>query len=199
MPIKLIVGLANDVRLNSLARDNVGALWVRALCNRHNISLLPMANVQASMGQMRLGVSEFNCAVTSTHASEAGKNVALLSRHLRLDPSNILLVHDDTLFEPGTIRFKSGLNGSTHKGIADIARSLNSDDFHRLRVGIGHPDINEPYSSYLQDSPSIDDKEAMDRAIDHSFIWLPSILEGDWQSAMNALNTRMLTFRPKLR
>lgn len=199
MPIKLIVGLANDVMLGSLARDNVGALWVRALCNRHNIHLKPVSNVHASMGQMRLGIADFNCAITSTHASEAGRNIAILCRNLNLDASNLLVVHDDMDFDPGTIRLKSGSNGSGHKGIIDIAKALNSKNFHRLRVGIGQPEAGESYSDYLSDSPCIDDKEAIDRAVDHSFIWLPSIVEGDWQSAMNALNTRTLTFRPKPR
>jgi PTH1 family peptidyl-tRNA hydrolase len=192
--IKLIVGLANNFVLNGLNRDNVGAWWIHALCKQNHVHLQPF-KTETSIAAMRLTNGEFNCAITSTHSHNAGTNVAALKEHLKIESYNILVVHDEINFTPGTMHLKCGADKTSfpynrgHKGVTDITKSLGSEHFHRLRIGIGKPEVNEPLNNYLEKAPDFNDKDAIENAIQQSFIWLPYILEGNWSRALNGINS----------
>lgn len=203
--IRLIVGIANNpnIMLSNVARDNVGAWWVLALCRKYNMPIRRFDLIEHTAITDPFFLDKenqkFSCAVTSTHLNDAGNNVAKIVRHLNIDVPEILVVHDDLTVDVGDVRLKAGKSDTSHKGINSIAEALHSDDFHRLRVGIGRPEGDKPLTNYLRESPTLGEKLEIDKAIDDSLYFLPHILGGDWQSAMSYLNRPKTAARFRLR
>lgn len=188
MAIQLIVGLANPGKEYATTRHNAGAWWVLSLCTQHNISLQTQTKLQASVGQAQVGNAKFRCAVPTTYMNHSGQAVAGIAKYFNIPATDILVVHDELDFAPGTIRLKSGGGHGGHNGLRDIIPQLGTDAFHRLRVGIGHPGDRDQVADYVLTNPSKHDKQLIDNAIQSSLSLLPAILASDWQTAMNLLH-----------
>ena len=102
----------------------------------------------------------------------------------------ILVAHDELDIELGTARFKHGGGHGGHNGLRDIvAKCANNKNFHRLRIGIGHPGSADKVSGYvLTKAPQAEHQKILD-AIDEAIRALPQAISGDWAKAMNYLHT----------
>ncbi len=108
----------------------------------------------------------------------------------RLKPENILVVHDEIDLPPGAIKFKTGGGHGGHNGLRDIINHLGAKDFHRLRIGIGHPGNKDQVVAYVLHSPSPDDRALIDQGIDEARAVTPLLAKGSLEMAMHQLHTK---------
>jgi PTH1 family peptidyl-tRNA hydrolase len=136
--MKLIVGLGNPGRVHANNRHNAGFMCVSYFAKRHGISF------DKKQGRARIGSGEVVAikvvvAKPQTYMNLSGQSVELLVKRFNIDLDNLIVIHDDLDLPLGKIRISYGSGSGGHKGIDSIMTQLKSQDFIRLRVGIGHP------------------------------------------------------------
>jgi peptidyl-tRNA hydrolase, PTH1 family len=119
----------------------------------------------------------------------SGRAVQMLAGFFKIAPAEILVVHDELDFSPGTAKMKQGGGIAGHNGLRDISQRLGSHDYWRLRLGIGHPGDRNAVVDYVLQKPSAEDRAAIDEAIGRSIEILPLCLAGDLQGAMQKLHS----------
>ncbi|MCS6057054.1 aminoacyl-tRNA hydrolase [Klebsiella variicola subsp. variicola] len=140
MTIKLIVGLANPGAEYAATRHNAGAWYVDLLADRHRAPLRERASSSATPRASIWRAKTFACWFLTTFMNLSGKAVAAMATFYRINPDEILVAHDELDLPPGVAKFKLGGGHGGHNGLKDIISKLgNNPNFHRLRVGIGHP------------------------------------------------------------
>jgi PTH1 family peptidyl-tRNA hydrolase len=113
----------------------------------------------------------------------------MLAGFFRIKPEEVLVVHDELDFPPGTVRLKQGGGIAGHNGLKDISQRLATHEYWRLRLGVGKPPAGIEGADYVLQKPPAEERAEIDSAIQKSLELLPQILAGDVQTAMNKLHT----------
>ena len=138
----LVVGLGNPGREYARNRHNVGHLVVDELARRHEGSWKSKFSGQIS--EIRLDGNKVALLKPETYMNESGVAVSGATRFYKLEPSEVLVVHDEGDFDLGRLELKVGGGLSGHNGLRSIAQHLKTPDFLRLRVGVGRPERGDP-------------------------------------------------------
>lgn len=149
--MKLIVGLGNPGFLYSHNRHNVGFMCVRHLARTQGIRF------DRKQGHARTGIGNISrnrvvLARPQTYMNASGESVSALVRKLNIRPADLIVIHDDLDLPPGKIRLRLGGGSGGHKGIESIIARLDSQDFYRVRVGIGRPDAFDGSAAEKEDA-----------------------------------------------
>ena len=120
----------------------------------------------------------------------SGQAVRACMKYHKLLPDQILIVHDDIDLPPGTVKLKLDGGDGGHNGLSDIIRHLNTREFYRLRIGVGHPGNSKDVVDYVLNRPSKADRQKIDSALANAQDVLPLILNGEMSKAMQALHTQ---------
>ena len=188
--IRLIVGLGNPGQAYEGTRHNAGAFFIAELARRAGVTLATESKFFGQMARVSLGDSDLRLLTPSTFMNESGKSVAAAANFFRIPSDEILIAHDELDIPPGQARFKQGGGHGGHNGLRDIIPALGGkQDFHRLRIGIGHPGHANKVSGYVLTKPSAGDKQAIDQIIDEAVDALPLLLKGDPVKAMTRLHS----------
>ena len=188
--IKLIVGLGNPGSDYRGTRHNAGADFVEELARQCSISLQPDSKFFGMTGRVNLAGHDVRLLIPTTFMNRSGQSVASIAGFYRVSPEEILIAHDELDIAPGTARFKQGGGHGGHNGLRDIVPALgNSKNFHRLRLGIGHPGHASKVTGYVLGRPSQVDRTRIDAAIDEAISALPLLLAGDATKAMTQLHS----------
>jgi PTH1 family peptidyl-tRNA hydrolase len=194
-PIKLIVGLGNPGTSHRLDRHNVGFWFVDALAQRACGSFRAEHKFQGEACRADLEGHELRLLKPMTYMNRSGMSVQAMSAYLRIQPEQILVVHDDLDLPAGTVRLKRGGGPGGHNGVRDVITHLGQD-FFRLRIGIGHPGQREDVLDHVLERASKEDENKIIEAIADALDVLPILLgEGD-QRAMHKLHSRGVIPRP---
>jgi len=124
-----------------------------------------------------------------TFMNASGRAVQMLAGFFKIPAEEILVVHDELDFAPGTARLKQGGGIAGHNGLKDISQRLGSHDYWRLRIGVGRP-AGESGADYVLEKPPAEEREAIDGAIARALELLPPMLDGDMQGAMQKLHSQ---------
>lgn len=188
--IHLIVGLGNPGREYEETRHNAGALFIEALAQRCNTPLKSEPKFSGFTGRIQLDGHDVRLLIPTTFMNRSGQAVATMAQFYKIATENILVAHDELDIAPGTARLKQGGGHGGHNGLRDIiSRMGNNKNFHRLRIGIGHPGAADRVTGHvLSKAPQTEHQQMLD-AIDESIRSLPDALKGDWSKAMNFLHT----------
>lgn len=124
-----------------------------------------------------------------TFMNASGRAVQMLAGFFKIPAEEILVVHDELDFAPGTARLKQGGGIAGHNGLKDISQRLGSHDYWRLRIGVGRP-AGELGADYVLEKPPAEEREAIDGAIARALELLPQMLAGDMQGAMQKLHSQ---------
>ena len=122
--------------------------------------------------------------------NESGRSVAAVVRFYRIDPAAMLIVHDELDLPPGTVRLKKGGGTGGHNGLTDIVDALDTKDFWRLRIGIGHPGHKDLVADYVLHEARREERELIEPPFERSLDLLPRIASGRMQDAMTWLHTQ---------
>ena len=197
--MKLIVGLGNPGKEYAATRHNAGFWWVERLAAELKLTLKAEARFHGRCARYvhpvhavhtGQGDGELWLLNPQTYMNDSGKAVAALCRFYKIQPEQILVVHDELDLPPGTSRLKLGGGLGGHNGLKDIAARLATKDFWRLRIGIGHPGDKNEVVDYVLHPPRKEEAPLIDEAIHRSLEVWPLIAQGNCQAAMLKLHTR---------
>jgi PTH1 family peptidyl-tRNA hydrolase len=124
-----------------------------------------------------------------TFMNASGRAVQMLAGFFKIPPEEILVVHDELDFAPGTARIKQGGGIAGHNGLKDISQRLGSHDYWRLRLGVGRPAAGREGADYVLEKPPAEEREAIEGSIARALEVMPQILAGDLQGAMQKLHS----------
>ena len=188
MSIKLIVGLRNPGHSYELTRHNAGAWLIETLIKDQHISLQTDKKFQGELAL--LSTAELNCNILLplTFMNQSGLSVRAVAQFYRIQPEEMIIAHDDLDLPAGRIKLKTGGGHGGHNGLRDIIAQLGSANFHRLRIGIGHPGHASLVLNYVLGKPSLVEKNSIDQAIDDTMRVMPILLRGQVAHAMTELN-----------
>ncbi|EPW4667821.1 aminoacyl-tRNA hydrolase [Escherichia coli] len=169
MTIKLIVGLANPGAEYAATRHNAGAWFVDLLAERLRAPLGEEAKFFGYTSRVTLGGEDVRLLVPTTFMNLSGKAVAAMASFFRINPDEILVAHDELDLPPGVAKFKLGGGHGGHNGLKDIISKLgNNPNFHRLRIGIGHPGDKNKVVGFVLGKPPVSEQKLIDEAIDEA-------------------------------
>ena len=148
--MKLIVGLGNPGRSYANNRHNVGFICLKHFARTHGIRF-DKRQGKARTGTGKAADSKVVIAKPQTYMNSSGESVSRLVQKFNVNLDNLLIIHDDLDLPLGRIRIRQGSGSAGHKGVDSIISCLGSQDFVRLRVGIGRPDIAKPSEADIID------------------------------------------------
>ena len=140
----LVVGLGNPGREYAETRHNLGWLVVDELARRHEGAF--RSKFSGSVAEVRLDGRRVALLKPETYMNESGRSVSAAGRFFKIDPEAVLVVHDDVDLEPGRLQLRLGGGLAGHNGLRSLAQHLGSQDFLRLRIGVGRPGRGDPRS-----------------------------------------------------
>jgi len=188
--IRLIAGLGNPGRQHERDRHNVGFFFVSRLARAEGVELKAVVKYHALMAKVNRAAGDLWLVMPQTYMNASGKSVGALARFYKIRPEEILVVHDELDFPPGTAKLKLGGGVAGHNGLKDIAAQLGTHDFWRLRIGIGHPGDRNLVGDYVLASPSPTDRDLIEAALDRSLAVANLMFDGDMRAAMLKLHTK---------
>jgi PTH1 family peptidyl-tRNA hydrolase len=190
MPVDLlVVGLGNPGDEYTRTRHNVGAEVVELLARRHG-GKLHGSKGRARSDDVRIGSKRVELAIPLTYMNDSGEAVAALARRLGIEPSQIVIVHDELDLAPAMLRVKVGGGLAGHNGLRSIKQHLHTDEFLRVRIGVGKPPSKERGADHVLSRVSKRDRESMDATIEEAADAVEAIVTDGVDAAMNRYNTR---------
>lgn len=190
MPVDLlVVGLGNPGNEYAHTRHNVGADVVELLARRHG-GKLHGTKGRARSDEVRIGTRRVALAIPLTYMNDSGEAVAGLMRRLGVEPEQIVIVHDELDLPPAVLRVKVGGGLAGHNGLRSIKQHLHTDEFMRVRIGVGKPPSKERGADHVLSKVSKRDREAMDVTLEDAADAVELIVSDGVQAAMNRYNAR---------
>jgi len=188
-PIRCIVGLGNPGEKHEGDRHNVGFWLVDRLARRYGGSLRPETKFQGEFAKVNTEAGDCFLLKPSTLMNAIGRSVSALAKFYKIDVSEMLVVHDELDMEPGVVRLKTGGGHGGHNGLRDISSALGAN-FHRARVGIGHPGHKDAVAGYVLSRPNKVEQDMIEQGLDELERVISDVLKGDLQGAMRELHSR---------
>jgi PTH1 family peptidyl-tRNA hydrolase len=189
LPLKLVVGLGNPGREYAATRHNAGWWYLDALARSSGVHWQQAARHQCELARARIADTELWLAKPVTFMNRSGAAVASIAGFYRIEPQEILIVHDDIDLAPGTVRLKQGGGHGGHNGLRDVIAHLGAE-FWRLRIGVGHPGHRDLVLDAVLDRPTKEEQVLLDEALARALPALPVLLRAGAQQAMQALHAR---------
>lgn len=138
----LVTGLGNPGRRHERDRHNVGWMVVDELVRRHGGSF--RSKFSGQLCETRVGGARVALLKPETYMNESGRSISAAARFFKSDPEALLVVHDDVDLELGRLQARLGGGLAGHNGLRSIAQSLGTQEFLRLRIGVGRPGRGDP-------------------------------------------------------
>jgi len=212
--IALIVGLGNPGPRYVATRHNVGfwvvdnlAVQAKTQFRNENKFLGEVCQVeipppppsqrrdtsQKNVPPKEKSLSPLPCRLLKAHTfmNNSGQAVRALANYYKIPVEQILVVHDDLDFPPGTVRLKKGGSDCKHNGLKSIIAHLGSNQFLRLRFGIGHPGRSAEVTNYVLGIPTREEQIVIEEAMNAALEAMPLIVAGELDKAMQLLHTRI--------
>jgi PTH1 family peptidyl-tRNA hydrolase len=187
--IKLFVGLGNPGPEYEATRHNVGFWWVDALAQDLKLTLAPDRNYHGLVARTTLHGQTIWLLEPRTFMNHSGRSVAALVRFFKIQPEEILVVHDELDLVPGQAKLKFGGSHAGHNGLRDIHAQLGTDDYWRLRLGIGHPGVKAEVIDWVLRKPAPDHRTAIEECITRTLKAVPAMLAGEMDKATLLVHT----------
>lgn len=187
--IKLFVGLGNPGPDYEATRHNAGFWWIDALARELKVNLVPERSYYGLAGRTSVNGQSVWLLQPQTFMNLSGKSVASLARFFKIQPEEILVVHDELDLPPGQVKLKRGGSHAGHNGLRDIHAQLGSPDYWRLRIGIGHPGEKSEVANWVLKKPAPDQRTLIEDSIAHSLKAHTAMLTGDMDKATLLVHT----------
>lgn len=189
MSIRLIVGLGNPGAEYEQTRHNAGFWLVDHLANG---ALSRESRFNALAAKRNIAGQEVWLLEPQTYMNRSGQSVGAIVRFYKIAPEEVLVVHDELDLPPGAAKIKKGGSSGGHNGLKDITAALGTQDYWRLRIGIGHPrslNLQQQVVDFVLHRPRKEEQPLIDDAINKSLDVIPLLCEGKFEAAMMQLHT----------
>jgi PTH1 family peptidyl-tRNA hydrolase len=186
--IVMVVGLGNPGADYENTRHNAGALFVEALARDAGQTLLLEKKYHGLYARIQWQGLELHLLNPLTFMNRSGLSVKALADFFKISPEQILIAHDELDLPPGTAKLKKGGGHGGHNGLRDSVAHLGTNDFQRLRLGIGHPGEARQVTGYVLGRLGKREAEALTAVFDETMRVLPDAANGNMAAAMNRLH-----------
>jgi peptidyl-tRNA hydrolase, PTH1 family len=189
MPIRLIVGLGNPGPEYEQTRHNAGFWLVDNLAGN---ALAREARFNALVAKVNIAGQPVWLLEPQTFMNRSGQSVGALANFYKIPPDDILVAHDELDLPPGAAKIKKGGSSGGHNGLKDITAALGTQDYWRLRIGIGHPrtlSLQQQVVDFVLHRPRKEEQPLINDAIESSLAVIPLLCEGKFEAAMMQLHT----------
>lgn len=187
--IKLFVGLGNPGPEYESTRHNAGFWWLDALARELKTTLVMDKAYHGMVARTSVNGQTVWLLKPQTFMNLCGKSVAALARFFKIESREILVAHDELDIIPGEAKLKLGGSHAGHNGLRDIHAQLGTDDYWRLRLGIGHPGDKSEVINWVLKKPSLDHRLAIDQSIERALKAVPHLLAGEMDKATLVVHT----------
>ncbi len=192
MPIRLIAGLGNPGPEYEQTRHNAGFWLVDNLAGHARGGLARETRFNALAGKAIIAGQEVWLLEPQTFMNRSGQSVGALARFYKINPDEVLVVHDELDLDPGIAKLKKGGGAGGHNGIKDISAALGTQDYWRLRIGIGHPrtlNLAQQVADFVLHRPRKEEQALINETIDKCLAIIPMLCEGKFEAATMQLHT----------
>ncbi|KAG0165468.1 hypothetical protein DFQ28_000539 [Apophysomyces sp. BC1034] len=196
--IKLIVGLGNPGAEYAATRHNAGFWFIDQLARDAGTTLRDERRFHGIYAKARVHGNEVHLLKPQTFMNRSGLSVTAVAQFFKILPQAILVVHDELDLPPGVSKLKLAGGSGGHNGLKDISAHLSTQQYWRLRIGIGHPRDLIPEAARAGAKPDVvnfvlkpprkEEQEVIDASIDKSLSMMPWIVNGEMERAMMQLH-----------
>lgn len=187
--LRLVVGLGNPGAEHLGTRHNAGFWFVDALAQRESARFGIDTKLHGETTRVVIGGEPVWLLKPTTYMNKSGLSVSAALRYYKIDPSQMLVAHDDLDLPAGTARLKFDGGHGGQNGLRDLFAHVGHGKFHRLRVGIGHPGHRDRVLSWVLGRPGAKDEQAIIHAVSDALDVLPLAVGGEFEKAMQRLHT----------
>jgi PTH1 family peptidyl-tRNA hydrolase len=182
----IIVGLGNPGRKYENTRHNIGFIAVEHLANRHNIKINKIKH-KALIGEGHIDGEKVMIVKPQTFMNLSGRSVREIMEYYKEDINNLIIIYDDIDIEAGAIRIRKKGSAGTHNGMRSIIYELMTDEFPRIRIGIGRVE-NIQLRSYVLENFKKEEIEIMEDSIKTACAAVEALIIKSIDTAMNEYN-----------
>jgi PTH1 family peptidyl-tRNA hydrolase len=190
MAPQLIVGLGNPGRDYEETRHNAGFFFVTALAQDLGVSFSQQSKFFGELAKGTVDGRDIFLLKPTTFMNRSGMAVSAVANFYKIQPQAVLAVHDELDLSPGDAKLKMGGGAGGHNGLKDMIKALGTQEFLRLRLGIGHPGDRHQVSNYVLHAFAKSEKVALEDAITRSLHVMPDVFADKLPIAMNKLHTK---------
>ena len=188
--LRVIVGLGNPGPKYTETRHNAGFWFIEELARKYSATFRPDKKFHGEVAKISLEGKDIWLLKPDTFMNRSGLAVQSLLSFYRITAEQLLVAHDEIDLPPGTAKLKTGGGHGGHNGLRDIINQLGINDFHRLRIGVGHPGSKDQVVDYVLHNASRDDRILIDRDIDDAVSVMPELASGALEQAMQKLHSK---------
>jgi PTH1 family peptidyl-tRNA hydrolase len=174
--VKLIVGLGNPGPRYERTRHNIGFMAADAIVRRHGFRL-PREKFHGEIAEGEIGGERTLVLKPMTFMNDSGQSVGAAVRFLKIEPADIIVLHDELDLAPGKLRVKRGGGAAGHNGLRSIDAHLGND-YWRVRMGVGHPGQRELVLPYVLQNFLPDETVWLDRLVPAVAEAMPLLIAG---------------------
>ena len=188
--LKVIAGLGNPGPKYAETRHNAGFWFIEEVARKYSASFRPDKKFHGELAKISLEGKDIWLLKPDTFMNRSGFSVKSLLSFYRVTADQLLVAHDEIDLPPGTAKLKTGGGHGGHNGLRDIINQLATKDFHRLRIGVGHPGSKDQVVDYVLHNASRDERALIDADIDAAVAVLPDLACGAFEQAMQKLHSK---------
>ena len=193
--MKLFVGLGNPGPKYADNRHNVGFMALDRIADDHGFGAW-RAKYQGQLGEGSLGGEKVILLKPETFMNNSGQSVGEAMRFYKLDPSDVIVFHDEIDLAPGKLRVKQGGGHAGHNGLRSLHAHI-SEAYHRVRIGVGHPGHKDAVPHFVLKDFSKADQDWLLPMLDGISDGAPDLAKGDAGRFQNAVALRLKPPRKK--
>ena len=184
----MIVGLGNPGKQYENTRHNAGFLAVDTIAQKHHTDIKRI-KFKGLVGECSLGGKKALLLKPSTFMNLSGQSVREAMQFYKLPPEKVLVIFDDINLEPGKLRIRRKGSDGGHNGMKNILYLSGSDQFPRVKMGVGHKPEGWDLADWVLSRFSDTENKALEEAIAHAVEAVSLIVAGDTEEAMNRFNS----------
>ena len=187
--ITLIIGLGNPGEKYSKTRHNAGFWFIDALANEFGANFKTESKFSSEAAKVTIDGQSVWLLKPATFMNRSGLAAHQFASFYKIPVNQILVAYDELDLPVGTARLKKAGGHGGHNGLRDLHAQI-TNEYLRLRLGIGHPGDSKKVADYVLSRPSQNDEIEIINAIDRSLEVIEKVISGDIEKAMNTLHTK---------
>ena len=188
--LRLIVGLGNPGAEYAETRHNAGFWLCERLARELGASFARESRYHGLVAKARIAGSDIWLLMPQNFMNRSGQAVRALTQFYRIEAAEMLVLHDELDLPPGQMRLKFGGGLGGHNGLKDITAHLGTQDYWRLRIGIGHPGDRNEVVDYVLKAPRKEERNEIDAALDRALLAWPALANADFAAATQRINSK---------
>ena len=173
----IVIGLGNPGQEYAGTRHNVGQMVAEELARRGGVALKSHSKTRTRAASVRIGGESVAVAVPMSYMNVSGGPVSSLAKYQSVEPTAVIVIHDELDIPFGTVRLKRGGGSAGHNGLKDITKALGTPDYVRVRVGIGRPPGRMDAATFVLKPFSAAERKELDMLIVDAADAVEAVLE----------------------